>query len=200
LAGNSFGAAFILNYLGEEGDKSFVTAAFCNQPPMKTHLVIMRLEKYCFGLFNYLVHLPVKAKFLRNKDFIKKPFMELYGIDIDHCLQNSKTFTSFQADLCPIYGYKPSESLKYLEENGCNHRIPKVKIPVLILEALDDSIQGINHIDYESCYQNPFVILGTTKGGGHIGTFEDIFSFDQWFTKPGFDFLNSFKSDNQRFQ
>ena len=61
--------------------------------------------------------------------------------------------------------------------------------------ALDDPIIGKDAIGYEECNQNPWVMVGTTKHGGHAGYFESVINPDHWFPKPMIQFLNSFRKD-----
>lgn len=46
----------------------------------------------------------------------------------------------------------------------------------MFMFAEDDPIIGKGSIDYEKCYQNPYVLLGVTKRGGHTGYFESVFT------------------------
>jgi predicted alpha/beta-fold hydrolase len=57
--------------------------------------------------------------------------------------------------------------------------------------AKDDPIIGELAIDYDTCSRNPYVLLGVTDRGGHLGYFESAFNTKQWFTKPIFEFLNA---------
>ena len=40
----------------------------------------------------------------------------------------------------------------------------------------DDPIIGENAIDYDTCSKNPYVLLGVTHHGGHLGYYESAFS------------------------
>ncbi len=59
--------------------------------------------------------------------------------------------------------------------------------------AKDDPIIGEKAIDYDTCSKNPYVLLGVTDHGGHLGYFESACSTNQWFTKPAFDFIDANK-------
>jgi predicted alpha/beta-fold hydrolase len=51
-----------------------------------------------------------------------------------------------------------------------------------MLMAKDDPIIGSDTICYEICNRNPYLLLGVTKRGGHLGYFESFLSYKQWFT------------------
>jgi predicted alpha/beta-fold hydrolase len=42
--------------------------------------------------------------------------------------------------------------------------------------AKDDPIIGEQSIDYDICRKNPYVLLGVTERGGHLGYFESLLS------------------------
>ena len=46
----------------------------------------------------------------------------------------------------------------------------------MILMAKDDPIIGPKSICYEVAKRNPYLLMGVTKRGGHLGYFESIFS------------------------
>lgn len=88
-----------------------------------------------------------------------------------------------------VYGYKTRE--EYYQKASCWDQIPKITVPTFILLSLDDTILGINHLDQDVCTNNPNVMLGVTKRGGHLGYFESVFATEQWLVKPVFEFLKS---------
>jgi predicted alpha/beta-fold hydrolase len=63
----------------------------------------------------------------------------------------------------------------YYDKASSIHRIPHVKTPLFIIMAKDDPIIGEKAIDHETCSKNPYVLLGVTEQGGHIGYFESMF-------------------------
>ena len=62
----------------------------------------------------------------------------------------------------------------------------------MFLMAKDDPIIGEKAIAREVCENNPYVLLGVTNKGGHLGYFESMLSSRQWFTEPVFEFLKQF--------
>ncbi len=90
--------------------------------------------------------------------------------------------------IAPLYGYKDGED--YREKASCLPHLSKVKIPVLILNALDDPFLGDESYPYELAKSNELIFLETPKHGGHIGfikSFKDnIYHHEQsilnWFS------------------
>lgn len=53
---------------------------------------------------------------------------------------------------------------------------PKIKTPTFLLMAKDDPIIGENCVDTEIPQKNPYLLMGVTNHGGHLGYFENFFS------------------------
>jgi predicted alpha/beta-fold hydrolase len=88
------------------------------------------------------------------------------------------------------FGYETLEN--YYDTASCIHRIPKIKTPTFFMMAKDDPIIGPKAIAYQECQANPYVLLGVTEHGGHLGFFESVTSTDQWFVEPVFEFIMQF--------
>ena len=79
------------------------------------------------------------------------------------------------------------------------NRIDRIQnIPLFILKAENDPITGPDGIDEERILENPNVILGKTKYGGHLGYFESFTNSNQFHNEPIFMFLNSFRKKNRK--
>ena len=86
----------------------------------------------------------------------------------------------------------------YYDKASCVHRVPNISVPTFIMFALDDPIIGETSVDYDVCKKNPFVLVGTTKKGGHVGYYESLFGPEQWFIGPCFAFLETFRNDTKK--
>ena len=51
----------------------------------------------------------------------------------------------------------------------------------MFMFAEDDPVIGKEAIGYEECYKNPYVLLATTKSGGHTGYYESVINPEPWF-------------------
>jgi len=67
---------------------------------------------------------------------------------------------------CKIHGI--SDVRKYYEEHSCLPLLPKVSIPILLLNALDDPLVSASLIPFDLPKENDNIIVVTTKAGGHI--------------------------------
>ena len=96
----------------------------------------------------------------------------------------------------PLNGYK--DGYEYMKNASPYFRIPNIKVPTMFLNALNDPFMGEKVIDYEVFKSNPNVFLATNKYAGHMGYHENLFSMEQWFSKPCLDFLDALRL-NQKF-
>lgn len=187
------GANIVANYLGLEGPQCFIKAAVCVQPPMKMWETGNNIRHGNWGFFNYALGRNVKVKFdgLANQEF-REIFKATHGLDLKDVLEKSRTIIDIDSNLTSkVFGFGTVEN--YYDKASCVHRLPSIKIPTFIMMALDDPVIGKNSIDRDVCSANPYILLGVTEQGGHLGYFESIMSTDQWFPQPALEFLNSFK-------
>ena len=189
LIGNSMGANLVANYLGEEGSKCVLKAACSVQPPMKMWECGDNIEKRLFGLYNYFLGKGLKAKLEKIAPNLREAYLASHGIDINVILRESRHLIDIDTHLTSkTFGYGNIQN--YYDKASCVHRLPEIKTPTFILMARDDPIIGEKAIDIEACEQNPYILLGVTNKGGHLGYFESIRGTRQWFTEPVFEFLS----------
>jgi predicted alpha/beta-fold hydrolase len=50
---------------------------------------------------------------------------------------------------------------EFVRKSSLKSSIPHVRVPLMILQNLDDIAVGYKHIDYEGCRANPYVCLVT---------------------------------------
>lgn len=103
--------------------------------------------------------------------------MEKYGIDFEKEIKSVVTLDEFDAKITSVINdFGTLEN--YYDKSSCFHKIPQIRIPTLFLFAEDDPIIGKATIDPEICHMSEYVMLGTTKRGGHVGYHEKLFSTD----------------------
>lgn len=66
-----------------------------------------------------------------------------------------------------LHGY-PSLAAFY-KDQSCIHRLDKICVPTIFLNALDDPIANAEVIPYDALQRNPHTVLVTTACGGHLG-------------------------------
>ena len=188
LIGNSMGANITANFVGEEGSSCFLKAVCCVQPPMKMWECGENIKTNNYGFYNYALGRNLKVKFEKYVPHIQEAYMVNHGIDLPETLRKSRHLIDIDTHMTSVsFGYGDLKT--YYDKASCIHRIPKIKTPTLFLMAEDDPIIGDKAICAKTCEENPYVLLGLTKQGGHLGYFEKLYSTQQWFTEPVFEFL-----------
>lgn len=76
------------------------------------------------------------------------------------------------------------------------NQLSNIRIPTFFLNALDDPIFDKVGIPFEEFKGNDYIMLGVTKGGGHIGFLQGIVNIEQWFTVPMFEYFNYFRNNS----
>ena len=114
------------------------------------------------------------------------------GVDMSNIAKLPTTALSWENKvIVPLLGYKTPD--EFYRTISTFHRIPNIKIPFFVLNSIDDPIVGEACMDYDVFKSNENVILLTTKYGGHLGYFEDVWGTEQWCLKPVFKFLEAYK-------
>ena len=169
------GANIVANYLGEEGPNCFLKAACCVQAPMKMWECGENIEKRLFGFYNYALGKNLKNKLELLSPNIRETYLVNHGIDVGEALRKSRHLIDIDTHMTSVaFGYGTIKN--YYDKASCTHRIPLIKTPTFFLMARDDPIIGELSIDREACEKNPYCLLGTTLGGGHLGYFESVTS------------------------
>ena len=81
---------------------------------------------------------------------------------------------------CPTWGY-PTEGAYYRDASSAD-AVLAIRVPTFCLHARDDPIASIEAVAHEEIRQNPFVVMCSTTGGGHLGWFE--LGGTRWHPKP----------------
>lgn len=66
---------------------------------------------------------------------------------------------------------------EFYVEQSCVHRLHKVKVPTIFLNALDDPIASGRNVPYDGILRNPNTLLVVTPSGGHLGWAEGLWPF-----------------------
>lgn len=161
LAGFSLGANLLLKYLGE-GRKypdGLVGGVAISAPcSLKTSLEQLNLP----------VNLVYRLKFLSQlKKKLRQKF-EAFPDRFPDGFPNIKTLIDF--DNCytsKAHGFRDAED--YYQENSCLAYLSRIRHPVLILNAENDSFLTGECYPADRAAENPYVHLEITKYGGHVG-------------------------------
>ncbi len=163
LLGFSVGGNICLKYLGDEAETvdPKIKKAACLSVPVSLRSCAIELakpENYIY-MKNFLLKLEEKMK-------IKE---EIFPGEIStknfHKIKNFKDYDARYTAL--LNGYKSAED--YWAKASSLPVLEKIKIPALLVNALDDPFLGEECFPYEAARQNENFILECPRYGGHLG-------------------------------
>lgn len=171
--GSSAGTGLLVRYLGEEGEKTPLKAAFALCPGYNTETG-----------FAY-VH-PFYSKYMAKKLLEKfiHPYQEVWkSIPTWEQLLSVKDLADFEKLYFQLAGYDDYES--YTKATNPIYVFENVKIPLMILNAEDDPVCHINNLEpyKDKIRAMPNIMVITTKKGGHCGFYEGLMKTESWATR-----------------
>ncbi|KAL1915911.1 uncharacterized protein VTP21DRAFT_6299 [Calcarisporiella thermophila] len=184
--GYSLGANLLVKYLGELGDKAPFVAGISVANPFDLFTSSRNLNHSFMGKHFYS---PVmSSNLVRNvKRFKNILGQHTGGLDVELILK-ARSLHEFDS-LCTSKAFGYSTADEYYRLNSSVLFLPKVRVPLLCLNAQDDPVAP--EIAYAECKSNPYVILATTKLGGHIGWYTGIANPKRWCTDPLAEFCQA---------
>jgi predicted alpha/beta-fold hydrolase len=162
LIGISVGGNITLKYLGEQATNisNKIKAAFVLSVPCD----LSESSEVLSNGFNKL-YLNRFLKSLKNKIELKR---KIYT-DIDPVQQHSiHSFKDFD-DIYTAKFYNYKDANEYYALNSSIHFIEQIKIPTLLLTAMNDPFLTERCIPYQQAENNPCFFLEVSKEGGHVG-------------------------------
>ena len=166
IKGISLGGNMTLKYLGEGRTiPKEVKAAIGVSVPCQLHDSLVQLLKpknwaYAKRFRNHLVA-KLKAK------------QQLYpNLITDEQIRNIKTLKDFD-DLYTSKAHGFRDALDYYEQCSSRQFLNNIKVPVLIINSLDDSFLGESCYPVEEAERNPNLYLRLPRFGGHVGFIEN---------------------------
>jgi len=178
--GYSLGAGILTKYLGEESNDCPLTSGIICCASFDMLLSTANMEQwlhthtYNRRLTNNLI------RYIRQHEhhFIKSESTP--NININGAYQ-SKTIRDFDRHIMvPQHGFRDVEH--YYSEASSNRWLKYIRIPTLILSAMDDPICPIDGLPIEDVLQNPYLIAIKTLEGGHVsylqGWWPRTYSYD----------------------
>ena len=167
--GWSLGANILVNYLGEDGEKCGIDAAMSLCNPFNLEVSDRQFDKP----FNRAVY---NRSLARNLGKIYGKHKRLFEdaahagdtrFDLD-LAAHAKSIRDFdEAITRRSFGFSSVD--EYYKYSGSCHRLPKVTIPLLCIQAEDDPIAPDRAVPYEAIRESPHAILAVSKAGGHLG-------------------------------
>jgi uncharacterized protein len=163
LIGFSLGGNLTLLYLGSKGTaldsrikKAVVFSAPCDLRSSAQALAMPGNRLY-MKQFLVSLHQKIKAKIEIMPDAIN-----------DNQYSHIKNFKDFDDRYtAPIHGFKDAED--YWSKCSSGHVIPEIKIPTLIVNALNDPFLAGGCYPVQQASVSRYVFLETPASGGHVG-------------------------------
>ncbi len=162
LLGFSLGGNLLIKYLGERDDlPKEVTKGVAVSAPiyLKGSLQCLTERQNWVYYTNFLHHLKKKYKTKMVR------FPELMNASQLKSIRSLKDFDDLYT--APAHGFK--DAMDYYEKNSGLYFLPKVTVPVLILNALNDSFLSQKCYPFELSEKQKNIYLETPKHGGHVG-------------------------------
>lgn len=164
LAGFSLGGNVVLKYTGERADKI--------KPIIKAVVGIsvpcdLRATSYNFLKKDNFLYQWRFIRSLRKKALSKiKRFPEYKHLKTE--IENCKTFFDFDNLItAPYNGFKDAED--YWKQSSCKQFIKSVRVPALLINALDDPFLPSKCYPYDEAKSNQNFWFETPQYGGHVG-------------------------------
>jgi len=162
LVGFSLGGNLLLKYLGERTQvpKEIVVGVAISAP------LSLKGSLEQLSLWNNWVYRTSFLFDLRKKYKLKmKQFPELMSVSDYKKIKSLKTFDDIYT--APAHGFK--DAFDYYEKNSSLQFLPEIDIPVLILNAQNDSFLSKNCYPISLAEKSKNIYLETPKHGGHVG-------------------------------
>lgn len=162
LVGFSLGGNLLLKYLGErESFPKEIKKAVAISTPLSLKGSLESLNAFSNWVYrnSFLINLREKYK-TKMKDFPEKMTASDYK-KITSLLEFDNVYTA------PAHGFK--DAFDYYEKNSSLQFLPKIKIPVLVLNAENDSFLSSECYPTDLASKMKNLFLETPKYGGHVG-------------------------------
>ena len=165
LNGFSLGGNVTLKYLGEGRDiPEQIKAAVAVSVPCHLYGSCLELHTFKNILYADMFKKHLIAK-LRSK---QKQFPEIISTDEINSIKTLKDFD----DVYTSRAHGFSDALDYYEKSSSLQFLPNIKVPSLIINALDDTFLSPECFPVKEAKQNDNLYLEMPKYGGHVGFFE----------------------------
>lgn len=184
LIGFSMGGNISLKYLGEKADAldSRIKAAVGFSVPVDLIGSSKVLAKWWNAFYMRRFIKSLKKK-VHEKSKLYPEHLSSEGFD------NIYSFKGFDNKYtAPIHGFK--DAFDYWEQSSSKQYLDKITVPILIVNALNDTFLSESCFPYELAKNSSLIHLETPKTGGHVGFFswKDIY----WTERRALEFIKKF--------
>lgn len=161
IYGISLGGNLALKYLGERDVPTQVKACIGISVPCS----LQHSAKQLHSLKNKLFHDRFKKKLVDSLKIKQTKFPEQLS---EEEVNSINTLTDFdEVYTSKAHGFKNASD--YYEQSSCLQFLPSIKVPSLIINALNDSFLTPECFPVKAAKNNPNLYLEMPKHGGHVG-------------------------------
>jgi predicted alpha/beta-fold hydrolase len=164
LVGFSLGGNLLLKYLGErETLPKVLKKAVAITSPQNLNGSLESLGHFYNWVYRTSFLFDLKKKYkVKMRQYPEK----MKASD----LKKIKTLLDFDTIYtAPAHGFK--DAFDYYEKNSAKQFLPNVKIPVLLLNAQNDTFLSLDCYPVALASESKYLYLETPKYGGHVGYF-----------------------------
>ena len=176
--GYSLGAGILTKFLGEEGSQCSLQGAFVCCASFDMHLTTKNLERWLhLRLYNRQLTKNLLKYLRQHEEHFTKSNSTLNFNNI----YQSRTVRDYDRHVVvPMHGFRDVEH--YYTEASSNKWLKHIRIPTLVLNAMDDPICPVSGLPNDDASNNPYIITVKTLEGGHVshlqGWWPKSFSYD----------------------
>ncbi len=187
LVGFSLGGNLVLKYVGENIYPSVrdVMSIVAISVPVDLEAASRQISKKSNFIYEkkFLKSLRIKVKDKSNQ------FPEL--VDLTHINSIKSLFEFDDVYTANLHGFK--NAVDYYNKSNSKQFLKDIKVPTLIVNALDDPFLPKPCYPLEEVNKNPWITLLTPKYGGHVGFVSEASTY-YWEEKVIHQYLNEISS------
>jgi predicted alpha/beta-fold hydrolase len=161
--GFSIGGNMLLRWMGEAGERArdLLDAAAVVSVPFDLEAGAHFMEASASRLYLRALLATLRAKVAAKRELLRG------RIDVQRAL-HAKTFFEFDAAATsPLYGFKDVHD--YYRRASCAPWLGRVRVPTLVVHALDDPFLPASAIPAAAIAGNPWLLPAISEHGGHVG-------------------------------
>lgn len=191
VVGFSLGGNVLLRYLEQHGERAGerVAAAVAVSVPFDLSRAADRMERLPGSLYG--------SAFLRSLRRSVEAKARRRDVDLPlDAVRSAATLREFDRVLtAPLHGFSSVE--EYYARSSCGDALDRVRVPTLVVQALDDPFVPAESVPEEGLSANPWIRAVLQPRGGHVGFVEGRFPWDAgfWAEREAARFLSSVLPD-----
>jgi predicted alpha/beta-fold hydrolase len=185
MIGFSAGGSMLMKFLGEQGIEiaPYVSAAVGISVPCDLAGAVQKM-----GMRSNCIYSMRFLRMLRGKLRIKK---QLFPGSIPNHINRVKSLIDFDSVYtAPVHGFK--DAYDYYHKSSCLPYLANIKIPSLLLNALDDPLLSHSCFPFSQAESAPQVYLETPPHGGHVGFVSFNDRNEYWSETRTLEFINEY--------